>query len=97
MADFCYQCCEEVLGMGVDPNLNDLRGLLTRREWERGLAASVICEGCGFVQVDPDGRCIGGPTCGRQHPVIKPPMRWWWHLAWRVEHVARSFMWWLRR
>jgi len=52
MAAFCYQCA-------IDCDWdNDLAGITTEADWEKGLAAEVLCEGCGMIQVDPKGRCV---------------------------------------
>lgn len=70
MADFCRQCSMDHF-FGNDTR--DLAGITTKEDMEQGLYALVICEGCGFVQVDPDGNCISRdcakyhgkcPTCG---------------------------------
>jgi hypothetical protein len=57
MSDYCYQCTEKHLGW--NPDLNDLKGCCTKEDNEKGLYACVICEGCGFIQVDCDGKRIG--------------------------------------
>jgi hypothetical protein len=41
------------------PESNDLAGLTDPEHWARGEAAIVLCEGCGAIQVDPDGWCLG--------------------------------------
>ena len=46
MASFCKQCSIEIF----DEDLGDLAGL------EYG--ALVMCEGCGFIQIDTEGRCV---------------------------------------
>lgn len=60
MADFCWQCCDKVLG--IPSEKNDLRGLC-----KEGEVASAICEGCGFVFVDHLGKCQGGDGCMEGH------------------------------
>jgi hypothetical protein len=50
VADFCRNCF---------PEFADFEGLTTKESWEKGLAACVLCEGCGAIQVDPDGFCLG--------------------------------------
>lgn len=56
MAEFCRQCAE-----GHFPDSpefwNDLAGITTKGDWKRGYANVVICEGCGVIQVDPEGNC----------------------------------------
>ena len=69
MADFCIQCADD---LGIPQG--DLSGLTEKGDWKRGLARVVICEGCGFIQVDPEGRCIsddclkGGHKGGDMNP-----------------------------
>lgn len=53
MADFCEACCRE---MGFDGG--DLAERTKPEDWAEGKACSVICEGCGFIQVDPKGNCV---------------------------------------
>ena len=55
MAKFCEQCAWD-LGF---PR-GDARGITTEEDWIAGVAAKVLCEGCGATQVDPEGYCIGG-------------------------------------
>ena len=54
MAEFCRQCSEEILG----ERCSDFYGITSTNEWKRGKAAIVLCEGCGVIQVDPEGRCV---------------------------------------
>ena len=58
MADFCYQCSRELF----PPHFwgRDFEGLTSEVDWEKGKAAVVLCESCGPIQVDPQGKCI---TC----------------------------------
>lgn len=58
MADFCKACGEATFG----PGYNDAKGLTSQDDWARGLAAVFLCEGCGFIQVDPEGNCVS-PDC----------------------------------
>ena len=53
MADFCWQCAEELFGWGAS---NDMLGLTEHQ----AKALYFVCEGCGFIQVDVHGRCQGG-------------------------------------
>lgn len=55
MADFCKQCSEEYF----DKDYGDLKGLISEEEVKKGMAAVVICEGCGAIQVDHEGVCQG--------------------------------------
>lgn len=54
MADFCKQCSIDLFG----EHTHDLDNLTTQEDWENGKAACVICEGCGPIQVDPEGNCV---------------------------------------
>lgn len=54
MADFCKACSEE----HFDKDFGELAGITTGEAFADGRAAVVICEGCGPIQVDPEGRCI---------------------------------------
>lgn len=62
MADFCKQCSEEIFGK----DFRELAGLRTQADYAEGLGACVICEGCGPVVVDTDGRCCS-PDCIKKH------------------------------
>lgn len=54
MADFCKQCSIETFGS----DFKDLANITTPEEYKQGLAALVLCEGCGFIYVDPEGKRI---------------------------------------
>lgn len=69
MADFCKQC--SITNFGED--FNDLAGLSTEADTQRGLYAVVLCEGCGPTQVDHTGRCIVS-DCAEKHNAGEPPM-----------------------
>lgn len=58
MADYCKQCSVQLFG----EDYRELAGLCSPGE-----VAHVICEGCGFVTVDPDGVCQGGEGCMENH------------------------------
>lgn len=64
MADFCEQCAKD-LGL---PS-GDFRGITKKRDYRKGLACVVLCEGCGIIQVDPNGLCISGDCLKEGHPV----------------------------
>lgn len=49
MADFCKQCSIEQFG----EDFGDLAGLC---DYDND--AVVICEGCGFINVDHEGTCV---------------------------------------
>lgn len=66
MADFCRQCAEEMWPPDADPSaFKDLAGLVTEAEFNDGMGASALCEGCGPTVVDHEGRCLG--PCLRHH------------------------------
>jgi hypothetical protein len=54
MADFCQQCSLRLFGK----DFRDLAELITRDEVAKGLMAIVLCEGCGPIGVDHEGRCV---------------------------------------
>jgi hypothetical protein len=62
MADFCKQCSEEHFG----EDFKELAGLSTEERVKEGYYAVVMCEGCGPIQVDVEGRCISS-DCVLQH------------------------------
>jgi len=55
MADFCKVCTEELFGAGLD---NDFKGMITQEEMDNGYYMPVLCEGCGYISVDPEGACV---------------------------------------
>jgi len=61
MADFCNQCAND---MGFDPG--DLAGITKPEDFAKGLSCVVICESCGYTQVDPEGNCISN-HCADKH------------------------------
>lgn len=54
MADFCKQCSIDLFGK----DFQELAKITTEKDWKEGKACGVICEGCGMIQVDPDGNCV---------------------------------------
>ena len=61
MADFCKQCSIAL----YDKDFGDLAGLCTKCDNGKGLYATVLCEGCGPIQVTWDGTCIS--NCFAKH------------------------------
>jgi hypothetical protein len=61
MADFCQQCSIDLFGKDFE----DMKGATTQEDWDKGLAAICLCEGCGYIQVDPDGKCT--TDCDKHH------------------------------
>ncbi len=62
MAEFCRQCSIELFGR----DHGDLAGVTGKGDYRKGLAEIVVCEGCGVIQVDPNGSCISR-DCLKQH------------------------------
>lgn len=54
MADFCKQCSIDNFGK----DYRELAEITTQEDWNDGKASVVLCEGCGPIQVDPDGNCV---------------------------------------
>jgi|TARA_R110000765_G_scaffold316311_1_gene408707 hypothetical protein len=52
MADFCYDCTEEMFGDGED---NDFKGAVGP---DHGLCC--LCEGCGWITVNSNGKRLKG-------------------------------------
>lgn len=65
MADYCKQCSLDIFGM----DYRELAGITQKEEWEQGRAASTICEGCGAIQIDPDGNCASEDCLRPGHSV----------------------------
>lgn len=63
MAEFCAQCSKELFGQ----DYGDLKGIVAIEGGHLGTdLATVVCEGCGIVQVDNSGRCVS-VDCDKQH------------------------------
>ena len=62
MADFCKQCSIDMFG----DDFGDLAGLSKASDTRKGLYCTVICEGCGCIQVDHEGNCIS-KDCLKKH------------------------------
>jgi hypothetical protein len=56
MADFCWQCTEALFE--ATGKQNDFAGMTTEMDTRNGYYASVLCEGCGFIEVDHTGKCV---------------------------------------
>lgn len=54
MADFCYDCTKDILG--VDPTWNDF--VATKQDTSENELWMVLCEGCGVIVVDREGKKI---------------------------------------
>jgi len=62
MADFCAQCAERVWGPDIP---SDFRGMTKAADTLNDRFITVLCEGCGTVQVDHNGTCL--TDCLRHH------------------------------
>lgn len=56
MADFCWQCSQDMFGSPDAPVKSDFHGLLSKEDFYKGYLLPVLCEGCGYIHVDPLGR-----------------------------------------
>ena len=54
MAEYCRQCSIRMSG----EDFHELAGQTSQEDWKQGKMAVVICEGCGPIQVDPEGNCV---------------------------------------
>lgn len=63
MADFCLRCN---IDMGFGP-YSDFAHL--EKDCPGYQKFRVLCEGCGVIAVDPQGRCLGEPGCLSNHPL----------------------------
>lgn len=85
MADFCKQCSLVLFGAdhrdlaetGCTAVLNAAGGYDMRPDWKDGEPgryigsfSSVLCEGCGPIQVDADGNCVSGDCDGEHRKAI---------------------------
>lgn len=73
MADFCYQCTRDILGVddkvtidGEEVQVNDFIGLCSLVQNKGGLYSTVLCEGCGGIQVNYLGQCVS-TGCIKNH------------------------------
>lgn len=65
MADFCLQCNREIFRI----NKSDLGGITSIEDQKEGKYCLALCEGCGLIQVDNFGACMG--SCLRNHGIPK--------------------------
>lgn len=64
MAEFCSQCTKELF----NENRSDFEGECTEDDNAHNWFAEVLCEGCGFTNVDYRGRCVG--VCEKGHDEV---------------------------
>ncbi len=62
MADYCQECSEELFGK----DFGDFSGITTEEHIKEDRAALVLCEGCGPIFVDPQGKCMCS-DCDKGH------------------------------
>lgn len=67
MANFCKQCSID-LGFGDE---GDMAGITTKENEAEGLFCYVLCEDCGYIQVNNAGECIS--DCMKHHHIGKYP------------------------
>lgn len=67
MADFCAQCSVDTFGK----DFGDMNALSKAEDTAAGIYPVVLCEGCGPIQVDHEGRCVS-PDCAFDHVKNEP-------------------------
>lgn len=67
MADFCRQCAIELFEF----DSGDLRGLHKTLDLSVGHGFGVICEGCGYTNVDHMGQCVSDFCLCSENPKHK--------------------------
>lgn len=72
MAEFCRACSIQLHGKDFD----DLAGITSTKNESNGVAAIVICEGCGIIQVDHEGNCISTDCLKMGQPGHGLPYNW---------------------
>ena len=72
MASFCKSCSIEIF----DKDVGDLAGITSEKNETNGVAAIVICEGCGVIQVDHAGNCISIDCLRVNQPGHGMPYKW---------------------
>lgn len=65
MADFCKQCSEAIF----KEDFGDLKGLSTAEDTAKGLYPLVICDSCGYIQVDHTGACVSNDCLEKGHQI----------------------------
>ena len=65
MADYCMQCSARKLGIPESEYPGDLAALSGQPGETQPMPA--LCESCGFITVDRNGRCQGGSGCSEGH------------------------------
>lgn len=55
MSDFCKACAEELFGPETP---SDFRAIFPKNAYDGGKVIYVLCEGCGFINVNFEGECV---------------------------------------
>ena len=55
MGDFCKECHDPLLVHDIECGL---AGLISEEKVNQGYVVNVLCESCGFIQVDHDGKKV---------------------------------------
>jgi len=55
MADFCQECHDQLFGHDIECGL---AGLIEEEKVREGYVVNVLCESCGFIQVDHEGKKV---------------------------------------
>ena len=72
MASFCRACSIKLRGK----DFGDLAKITTKKNEANKVAAIVICEGCGVIQVDNAGNCISTDCLCAGQPGHGLPYNW---------------------
>ena len=59
-----------------DKDVGDLAGITSKKNEANGVAVTVICEGCGVIQVDRAGNCISIDCERANQPGHGIPYNW---------------------
>ena len=54
MANFCKSCCFDLFGVDI----SDFDGIMSEEDYNNGMVANVLCEGCGYIEVDHKGEKV---------------------------------------
>ena len=64
MGEYCFACSQEIFGR----DSLDFKGITPEVDFRKGKACTVLCEGCGKIQVDPSGKCLSAGCFKSGHP-----------------------------
>jgi len=54
MADFCKTCCFNFFGVDI----SDFDAIISEEDYSNGMVANVLCEGCGYIEVNHKGEKV---------------------------------------